>query len=199
MKKALSTKPTASNRQRGFVLVTAVMLLVILTLLILSMMRTTILEERMVGNSRDWNNAFQAAEAALRDAEREILAGTRVSGQTGFIDDCSSAGLCLPNTCPSSSNCAPIWIKLADAGWKSGTGTSKSVAYGSQTSSAALPGFSAQPRYIIEALSVTTGANSAKLTPGGASSSTLYRITAAGFGLNTSSRVMLQAVIRPNK
>jgi type IV pilus assembly protein PilX len=199
MKKITPTQSTATNRQQGFVLVTAVMLMVILTIVILSMLRTTILEERMVGNSRDWNNAFQAAEAALRDAEREILIGSRVSGQTGFVAGCSSTGLCLPNTCQSSANCSPIWIQLTDSGWKSGTGTSKSLAYGSQTSAAALPGFSAQPRYIIEALSVTTGTNSAKTTPGGATTSTLYRVTAVGFGLNTSSRVMLQSVIRPNK
>lgn len=199
MKKTLNPTLTAKTCQQGFVLLTAVMLLVILTIVILSMMRTTIMEERMVGNSRDWNNAFQAAEAGLRDAERDILTGTRISGRTGFITGCSSSGLCLPNTCPSSSDCSPVWIQLSDAGWKTGSGSSKSVTYGSQTSASALPGFSAQPRYIVEALSVTTGPNSSKTTPGGSTNTTLYRVTAVGFGLNTSSRVMLQAVIRPNK
>lgn len=198
MKYAIQTKLTARKSQQGFVLLTAVMLLVVLTIVILSMMRTTIMEERMVGNSRDWNNAFQAAEAGLRDAERDILTGTRISGRTGFITGCSSSGLCLPNTCPSSSDCSPVWIQLSDSGWKTGSGSSKSVAYGSQTNASPLPGFSAQPRYIVEALTVSTGP-SKKPSPGGSTSSTLYRVTAVGFGLNTSSRVMLQAVIRPHK
>lgn len=187
------------SQQRGIVLVTAVMLMLVLTIVVLSMMRTAILDERMVANSRDWNNAFQAAEAALRDAEREILTGSRFSGQTGFIAGCSSDGLCLPNTCTSSSNCSPVWIQLNDSGWLSGSGSSKSVAYGSQTSAAALPGFSAQPRYIVEALSTTTAAPSAKVSPGGSLTTTLYRVTAVGFGLNTKTRVMLQSTVRPNK
>lgn len=193
--------PTAALNQRGFVLVTAVMLLVTLTIVILSLMRTSILEERMVGNSRDWNNAFQAAEAALRDAEREIKMGGRISGQTGFTAGCSNTGLCQPNTCISASNCTPVWIQLVnanDAAWKSGSGSSKSVAYGAYTGATALRGTSAQPRYIIEALTVAGGSNSTKLKPGGSPPSTLYRITAVGFGLNTSSRVMLQSVVRPN-
>ena len=112
---------------------------------------------------------------------------------------CSSDGLCLPNTCTSSSNCSPVWIQLNDSGWLSGSGSSKSVAYGSQTSAAALPGFSAQPRYIVEALSTTTAAPSAKVSPGGSLTTTLYRVTAVGFGLNTKTRVMLQSTVRPNK
>ena len=107
MKIAPKIRSTATTRQRGFVMVTAIMLLVILTLVVLSLMRTSILEERMVGNHRDWNNAFQSAESALRDAEREILTGTRVNGVTGFVSDCSADGLCLPNVCPSSTDCAP--------------------------------------------------------------------------------------------
>lgn len=200
MKIAPKIRSTATTRQRGFVMVTAIMLLVILTLVVLSLMRTSILEERMVGNHRDWNNAFQAAESALRDAERDILQGTRVNGETGFVSDCSADGLCLPNVCPSSTDCAPLWVKLAktDAAWKSGTGASKSVSYGTYTNAVALPGFPAPPRYIIEVLNVPGASGSLKVNPGGSSSNFIYRITAVGFGLNPSSRVMLQSLIRPN-
>ena len=57
------------SRQRGVVLVTGLIFLVILTLLGVTAMQTTILEERMAGNLRDENLAFQAAEAALREGE----------------------------------------------------------------------------------------------------------------------------------
>jgi len=201
MKFTPNNRSTATNKQNGFVLVTSILFLVILTLIVLSMMRTGILEERMVGNSRDWNNAFQAAESGLRDAERDILQGSRISGLTGFVSDCSADGLCLPNVCPSGTDCSPVWVKLAttDTLWKSATGTnSKSVAYGAYTNAVALPGLPAQPRYIVEALTVPGGSDSIKVKPSGAASNTIYRITAVGYGLNTSSRVMLQSYVRPN-
>ncbi|MGB4911489.1 MAG: pilus assembly protein [Candidatus Dechloromonas phosphoritropha] len=201
MKFTPNSRSTATNKQNGFVLVTSILFLVILTLIVLAMMRTSILEERMVGNSRDWNNAFQAAESGLRDAEREILdsKGRQISGLTGFVSDCTD-GLCLPNVCPSNTDCSPVWVKLAatDSLWKSGTGTpSKSVGYGAYTSAVALPGLPTQPRYIIEALTVP-GTSSLKVKPGGSGSNTVYRVTAVGYGLNTSSRVMLQSYVRPN-
>lgn len=212
MKIAPKIRSTATTRQRGFVMVTAIMLLVILTVVVLSLMRTSILEERMVGNHRDWNTAFQSAESALRDAERDILTGNIVSGEMGFVEDCNSPGLlrglCKPNFCPSSTDCAPIWVKLAktDAAWKSGSGTStQSVAYGARTNAAPLhrpsfPGFPAPPppRYIIEVLTVPGASGSLKVNPGGSASNFIYRITAVGFGVNPSSRVMLQSLIRPN-
>lgn len=203
MNNPISIRPKGKNQQ-GFVLVTAVMFLVVLTIVILSLMRTAILEERMIGNSRDWNNAFQAAEAALRDAELEIKSGTRISGQTGFVAGCSNEGLCLPNTCLTLSNCTPVWASLSatDTGWKTGSGSTKSVAYGQFTvagwslGQTGLRGVAVQPRYIVEALTVPTG--SLKPAPGGSAAKNLYRVTAVGFGMNASSRVMLQSVVRPN-
>lgn len=62
----------SSMTQRGAVLVTALVLLVVLTLLGLAGMQNTILEERMAGNYRDRQLAFEAAEAALREGEARI-------------------------------------------------------------------------------------------------------------------------------
>jgi type IV pilus assembly protein PilX len=53
----------------GSVLVTSLILLLVMTLLGLSAMQTSLMEETMAGNARDHNLAFQAAEAALRDAD----------------------------------------------------------------------------------------------------------------------------------
>jgi len=64
--------PPASAHQQGAVLITALMLLVVLTLLGLAGMQSTILEERMAGNYRDRQIAFEAAEAALRVGEARI-------------------------------------------------------------------------------------------------------------------------------
>ena len=62
-------KPVHRNAQRGAVLVIALLFLTILTILGVTAMTTTTYEERLAGNARDSGTAFQAAEAALRDAK----------------------------------------------------------------------------------------------------------------------------------
>ncbi|MBK9217169.1 MAG: hypothetical protein IPL70_01255 [Uliginosibacterium sp.] len=56
------------NRQSGAALVVGLVVLVLLTLLGIAAMRTSALEERMAGNLRESNIAFQSAEGALREA-----------------------------------------------------------------------------------------------------------------------------------
>ena len=60
------------SRQRGAVLLVALIMLLLLTILGAAAMRDTNLQERMAGNMRDHDLAFQAAEAALRFAEQEV-------------------------------------------------------------------------------------------------------------------------------
>lgn len=181
------------KKQRGSTLVNALIMLIVLTMLMISAMRANIIEERMAGNARDWNVAFQAAEAALRDAERDIMTVTRVSGLTGFATGCSDTGLCLVSTTGT-----PIWVSLAndnDAGWVSGANSGKSVKYGTHTGAAELPDVAAQPHYIIEAISVPQSGSIKKPQAGG-NFDYFYRVTAVGFGASISSRVMLQGVYR---
>src|SRR5688572_33183181 len=60
------------HRERGAVLIVALLFLVMLTMLGITAMTGTTMEERMAGNARDNSVAFQAAEAALRDARRDL-------------------------------------------------------------------------------------------------------------------------------
>jgi type IV pilus assembly protein PilX len=57
------------NRQAGAVLLVSLVMLLLLTLIGLAGMRLASLEERIAGNQRDREVAFQAAEAALRAGE----------------------------------------------------------------------------------------------------------------------------------
>lgn len=59
-------------RQRGAALVIALIMLLVMTVLGITAMQVTRMEERMAGNSRDVNLAFQGAEAALRDGEERV-------------------------------------------------------------------------------------------------------------------------------
>ncbi len=63
--------------ERGAVLATALVLLVVLTLLGILAMQSSTLQERMAGNLQQEDLAFEAAEAGLRDAEA-WLNGTAV-------------------------------------------------------------------------------------------------------------------------
>jgi type IV pilus assembly protein PilX len=65
-------RPLQMTRNRGFVLVTALIFLVVLTIISLAAMRGSIFDEQISGNQRDQILAQEAAEMALRDAELDI-------------------------------------------------------------------------------------------------------------------------------
>ncbi|MGH8658869.1 MAG: pilus assembly PilX family protein [Gammaproteobacteria bacterium] len=57
------------NRQAGAVLFVSLIMLLVLSVIGVTAMQSTTLEEKMAGNLRDQTLAFQAAEAALREGE----------------------------------------------------------------------------------------------------------------------------------
>lgn len=69
------------RNSRGFVLVTSLVFLIVLSLLAIMAMRGSLFGERIASNDRDQALAREYAEMALRDAERDIL-GLRFDGVT---------------------------------------------------------------------------------------------------------------------
>jgi len=69
----VACRPSA---QRGIVLIVVLIMLVIVTLVVVSSVRSTTLDERMAGNSRDRDKALQAAEAVVRQCLTWVTAGT---------------------------------------------------------------------------------------------------------------------------
>jgi type IV pilus assembly protein PilX len=59
------------SQQKGAVLIIALIFMLILSLIGVSSMQGTTLQETMSGNLRDQYSAFNAAEAALREGERQ--------------------------------------------------------------------------------------------------------------------------------
>lgn len=165
--------PLQPSSQRGIALVTSLMFLVTLTLLGMAAMRGTILEERMAGNARDRDLAFQSAEAALRTAERELIPGAPL---IEFSEDTART--------PRIANATlhDYWQNTHD--WDNGD----SVELDWQPA-----GTSARPRYVIEELGVTSGSTGG-LGIAALSNSGLYRLTARGVGRNNNTVVMLQAI-----
>ena len=81
-----------ASTQNGSVLLISLVILLILTIVGVSAMRNTTLEEKMAGNMRDKGLSFQAAEATLRAAEKYIednVVSTQAfdaDGSDGFYD-----------------------------------------------------------------------------------------------------------------
>lgn len=88
--------------ERGAVLIVALIMLLLLTIIGLSSMRGTSLQESMAGNMRDSNLALQASEAALRKGEEEVtahfLAGTLSSLKESSADSTPAGYTNFPNT-----------------------------------------------------------------------------------------------------
>jgi len=78
-------KTLARYRQRGSVLGIALIFLLLMTILGVSAMQGTTMQERMAGNQRDRDLAFQAAEAALRFGESWLNDPTPYSTPCGTL------------------------------------------------------------------------------------------------------------------
>src|SRR3954471_16081869 len=62
---AFRRAPRRARREQGFILVTGLLFLVVMTLIGLALFRSTGLLDRMTANSRDKQRSFEAAEAAV--------------------------------------------------------------------------------------------------------------------------------------
>lgn len=169
--------------QRGISLVIALMFLIVLTVLGLVAVRSSTVQERMAGNDRDRAIAFEAAEAALRDAERDVRANLTAADP---YDAACTDGLCLPSTVATAN-----WNSIA---WSGAT----SRIYGVNSGAGAYPiAVSNPPRYIVELLQeVEAGpgnslCNNCRSSTGKA---TPFRITARGWGRRPGTQVELQSV-----
>ncbi|MEJ2686694.1 MAG: PilX N-terminal domain-containing pilus assembly protein [Gammaproteobacteria bacterium] len=172
-------------RQKGAVLIVSLLILLVMTVIGIVAMDTTTLEEKMAGNTRQRDLAFQAAEATLRDGEQDLLIHTPV----GFDTSCTN-GLCLVLS-SGTSNMTPYWDVAGD--WQ------KARAYGSQTGAAALKGVPT-PDYLLEKLppAATPGQNLSNTgSYNGPLPTQLYRITAKATAGNGNVVVELQSVYLP--
>ena len=131
--------PRPAN-QRGVALVVALILLIVITLVGLAAVRGTIMQQKMTANFYDREIAFQATEAALRQAEALVHQASVVPSATspavlGF--DCRAPLGTIGNTClPDPFNDTNVPVTQI-----------KTVAKGSfDAGSLSI----AQPQYVIE-------------------------------------------------
>jgi len=157
------------HAERGVALITGLIFLVILTLLSVAAMRTTLLEEKMAGNARDIDLAFQSAESALRQGQEELR---------GAVPPALAAG--TPRTPRITDGALDAywigthnWIAQSAVGWQPN-------------------GTFAPPRYVIELLDVGTASGGGSLGIAPQSDQGIYRVTARGVGATANTVVILQ-------
>lgn len=73
------------QRQNGAILVVSLLLLLVMTALALSASNSTRLQERMAGNARDVELAFQGSEAGLRQAEFDLQDTANKAGMRSLV------------------------------------------------------------------------------------------------------------------
>lgn len=175
--------------QRGFSLVTTLMFMIAALVLGVSVMGVNVMQERIIGNTKDRDLALQAAEAALRDAEADIRAN--VNATTVFADNCN-LGLCTAPTQRSVVSPLPV-DQQAGFSWSTNT---QVRTYGQYTAAPALPGVSSQPVYVIEKLGYlgTPSGESMGIGAEPAAPGVGYRITARATGARAETVVTLQSI-----
>ncbi len=184
MKKAVhkfrSGKP---RKQNGAVLVFCLIFLGILTVMGVSGMESTILEERMSGNMRDYSLAFQSAESALKAGEAWLilqppnLPTTSVDGATGVWSE---------DAMDPSDTDGKYWWDHANINstWWGTNGIAMS----------GVADVASQPGYVIEEYKTVDSGQSIAIGGGETTVPRVFhRITARGVGLNSTTEIKVQS------
>ena len=158
--------------EQGAVLIVSLIMLLVMTVIGLAGMEVTNLEEKMAGNMRDRNIAFQAAEAALSDAEDYLQSTTLLPAFNGSV-----AGL--------YSRDSDLWESV---NW-TGTGAVKTY------SGDGFDNLAEAPAYVIESLDVVSDSDSLELGSA-ADTKSYYRISARAVGQTDTAEVILQSVYK---
>lgn len=95
-----SMTSSAPRAQRGAALIVSLLILLLMTIIGITSMQTTTLEERMAGNMRDLNLAFQSAEAALIEGESYLHNTLLIvtDGTAGLHDRSAAPNVFDPDT-----------------------------------------------------------------------------------------------------
>lgn len=160
-----------ARSQSGAALVMGMIFLVLITVLGLTTMGVSALEERMAANARDRIRAFQAAEAALRFCEGQVTPTTSFDGTNGMY-------------LPAAAGQPPRWESID---W--------TAAAAAQTYAGNIALVASQPRCIAEQLG-TVSEGSVQLGFPNPLQYGYYRITARGVGVSANTVVLLQSTVK---
>jgi len=165
--------------QQGAALVTSLVILLVLTVLGISAMKNSSLQENIVGNLRDRDLAFQSAEAALTSAEKDVLIAKSVSDLAP--NDTATNGV-FPIPKPTDTLLFDLNGSAHSSVWNSATASSITLADVAKT-----PSFIIQKeQFVPDSYDPDVLAKQQGLV--------YYRVTSRGYGTSTNSVVLLQEV-----
>ncbi|SJM92323.1 pilus assembly PilX family protein [Crenothrix polyspora] len=174
-----------SKQQAGIVLVVSLIVMLLLTLIGTTAVHTATLEEKIAGNTRNRDLAFQAAESALLAGESYVgsLETTAFNCKNGLFK-------ARDINCDGTQEAIDIWENPAI--WSDNSQSIAYIADKNTPPSTDLAQRSAYPRYIIEIINTvcTTPARPCPI----ADQQKNYRVTARATGSSVDSVVMLQSI-----
>ncbi|AVS78598.1 pilus assembly protein PilX [Paracidovorax avenae] len=229
--------------EQGVALIVVLLFLVAITGVTVWMVKQSTLSEGIARNQLDQEAARQAAESALRDAERDIMnasistlpnascaRGVLELNPNDFTADCHG-GLCIKDDASYSASdwssaaasnktvAEPWWPAVKGGSWNDDFDSKPGrypevnstncdsftggVPLGTYTGVAPVIGVAAQPEYIIEYFrrkNVRVNMAEMRVTSNGENAnqwSSMYRITARGFGYSLRTQVVLQTIYFP--
>ena len=165
------------RRQNGAVLIISLFILLIMTLVGITSMSTTSLEEKMAGNMRDKNIALQSSEAALEDGEGWLAS---LGNEPSDATSCGSppCNVWALNILPSLADQSQAWWQANAREY--GTAGTKDIS-----------DVNTDPYFVVEAQAyVRDNLDSGQNPPTGR---TFYRVTARGTGGSDDAQVVLQS------
>jgi len=174
----------ARRQQAGFTLVVGLLFLLLLTILGVTSMTTSSLQEKMAGNLRDQDNALQAAESALRSGELNVSAKWQSSGTKPQPDI----------NCTAGNVCAAGLVQYNNTTWWN----THSTEYGTSSQEiASVGGISVEPRFIVEEAQILKPT----LDPGNSYGrknpyTAVYKVYSRASGTTTLSNVILEETYR---
>ena len=173
---------TVIYKNNGAALITCLMLLVVMTILGVSSITSSTMEERMAGNILNKHMSFQAAEAALRAGE---TIAANLPGDTIYTDPTTPASSAdgLYDRSEALDANFPVW-EDATATWQDATTAGSIVIQ--------------NPQYIIEKYSNAPRDADCVLEvplPAGCMLP-VFRVTARGWGLNTNGFSIVQSTYK---
>ena len=197
-------KTRCLKNAQGVALIVLLCTLIVVLLLGASAAQMALQGEKVARGERDRHMAFQAAEAALMDAENDIEGLPGAPGRSalfasgsalGFVDGCGSGSVDLGLCLPAAQGKPPAWQAIDFTAVDAAAGPMRFVPYGKFTGAAMQTGGGFLPvkaaRYIIELLPGMQPGDDA-----GRAQNHVYRITALGFGARDTTQVVLQSRYR---
>lgn len=186
MKRSTPVPRSAPRNQRGAALAISLIFLLILTLLGITAMSGSTVQERLAGNQRDLELAFEAAEAALRDGEIDLI--NRTAPPTPVTGACAGS-------CPVWELNARDFTTEAETWWQSNAQEYRSAGSADLKPAAGASPLAEDPYFVIEERDFVRDTTQVPTTYGGPSGRYFYRVTARAVGASDDAVSILSSTV----